>query len=102
VCFKERILKRHFVLLKNRRVFLPRDTEKIRFSKDKHLTRVEKWIEHHKSIKIRKDRDGVEEMVKSGQDHLALTSAYCDIIFEYIIKMVTAKKSTRKVRIHRM
>jgi hypothetical protein len=103
VCFKERILKRHFVLLKNKRIYLPQDSDKIKFGKDKSKTRVEMWLEHHKNIKIRKNRDGVEEMVYSGQDHLALTSAYCDIAFEYILKNTsTTKRTQRKVKVHRV
>ncbi|MFA5037384.1 MAG: hypothetical protein WC479_09445, partial [Candidatus Izemoplasmatales bacterium] len=85
------------------RIYLPQDSEKIKFGKDKSKTRVEMWLEHHKNIKIRKNRDGVEEMVYSGQDHLALTSAYCDIAFEYILKNTsTTKRTQRKVKVHRV
>ena len=107
VCFKERILRRHFVLLQNKRLSLPVDNEKIRFSKEVDMqTRVEKWIEHHNAVKFRRNREGVVEMISvSGQqDHLALTSSYCDLGFEYIIKHSSSKqqRQSRKVRVHRL
>jgi hypothetical protein len=106
VCFKERILRRHFVLLQNKRIMLPTDDFKMRFTEKGPMeTRIEKWIQHHKTIKFRKNRDGVVEMVEvSGQaDHLALTSAYCDLAFEYIVKHSNhSHRIDRKVKVHRL
>jgi hypothetical protein len=105
VCFKERIVRRHFVLLENGRLSLPIDNDKIKFTKDGQLmTRVDKWIEHHNSIGFRKNRAGDQEMTVSGQDHLTLTSAYCDLAFEYILLNATAsqRQQSRKVKIKRI
>ena len=104
VCFKERIVRRHFVLLENGRLYLPVDNDKIKFTKDGPLmTRVEKWIEHHNAIGFRKNRAGDQEMTVSGQDHLTLTSAYCDLAFEYILSNTASQRQqSRRVRVHRI
>jgi hypothetical protein len=95
VCYKNRILKRHYVLLKDGRIMLPNDAEKIKIGGNLK-TKNELWIEHHKNIKIKKNEDNTDELIIKGQDHLAITSAYCDLAYEYILKHSALREKQKR------
>lgn len=98
VCFKERIIKRHFVLLNNKKIFLPsHDSIGIDFGKETRITRTAAWVKHHKNISIRKNRDGNDEMVLKEPNHLVLTSAYTDLAFEFLTRKSLKTSSSERL-----
>jgi hypothetical protein len=101
-CFKERIIKRHFVLISDGRIVLPINSDQIKIGKD-YKARTQVWIDHHRNIKIRKDKDGNEEIVSNQKPtHMVFSSAYGDLAFEYLSKAYAAERRHRRreIRVH--
>ncbi len=101
-CFKECILKHHFVLLSRRDITIPQDPLGVTVRIGREPKKPSQlWIKHHQSLSIRKDKNGEEEIIFKGENHLLLASAYCDLAFEYMLKKqgATQKHIDRRVKI---
>jgi hypothetical protein len=89
-------------LISDDRIVLPINSDPIKIGKD-YKPRAQVWIDHHQNIKIRKDKDGVEEIVSNQKPtHLAFCSAYADLAFEYLMKAHAAERRHRRreIRVH--